>query len=308
MNRSSRLTFTKKMLINFIAFAKIFSVRDDIKQQLDDLAMFVSEMINVHEDSEDANKLLEHIHNVCLLIDEENAYNILKAFEEQYFTTHETIKKEISNIIERSQDLLNYQTDKRNLISDIVSVATDNIHGYINEKNMNFYAFNHEVTLHVLKGYSETNDIDGIPLSNQQKKTLAKIFNSEEEWKQCIPAFYNSIYDEVAQIYHIPKQDLIKLQIKKQQRNELSHLNSFMRSHGNKYFQTYFPKQVKKIIILKIDENQTIFIILIRFKSIRTGQIRKQQISDERMKNGFYVNSLLIARLAIFSMMVRLRI
>jgi hypothetical protein len=219
---------------------------EGIKPELDDLATFVSGMMNVNMGSNDANELFDRIRGLCALFDEENASNILNAFEQEYLTMQDIIKNEIWNVIDQSQYLLDYQTDKRNLISDIVTVAIDNIHGYIHERNLNFYAYNHEVTLYALEEYSKTNDINGISFSLQQKKTLKKLFGSEKQWKESILDFYNSVYDEVAEIYHIKKQDLIQLQMVKRRRNELSHLNSFMRSHGNNYFKNYFPPHVKK--------------------------------------------------------------
>jgi hypothetical protein len=152
-----------------------------------------------------------------------------------------TIEDEIRDSIDQSQRLVEYYTDKENLMNDIVAMATDNIHGFIHEKTLKFPAFNHEVTLYVLEEYAKKGDINRIYLSDQDKETLNNCFG-ERQWEWKIPRFYHSIYTEAARIYHIRELDLIQLQMNKQRRNQKCHFNSLMGTHGNKYFTHYFPQ------------------------------------------------------------------
>jgi hypothetical protein len=75
------LTFTKKMLTTLTAYAKIFTVRDDTKRELDELAQLVTRMIDVDITLNETAELCDRIKELCCVFDGKNGHKIYNELE-----------------------------------------------------------------------------------------------------------------------------------------------------------------------------------------------------------------------------------
>ncbi|CAF0931302.1 unnamed protein product [Adineta steineri] len=155
-----------------------------------------------------------------------------------------TIEKTLNETITQSVDLTEDNFDKNNLVSDIVTMAINNIHGSINERNWKLSAYNHNVTLQALEIWLVEKDLDRYRFNHFQIETLKK--HHPNNWRNKIKKV-SEIYVEVAEIYHISPVVLVQLYLDKQQRNQESHFNYGMGSFGDDLFTQHFSGVTEQI-------------------------------------------------------------